>query len=130
MPIVPKSRVLWFFILFVLQFLGTLGLSIYQEAVGYTEDTAIETALAVGERESVFMLIIIATSVIAVEGTAMLYDLYKREVEERTKRRTKEITRMESLQIYEEWDKLSPEEKGRQTYEEFARGKWHKSDEE
>ena len=59
----------------------------------------------------------------------MLYDLYKREVEERTKRRTKEITRMESLQIYEEWDKLSPEEKGRQTYEEFARGKWHKSDE-
>lgn len=63
----------------------------------------------------------------------MLYDLYKREVErkaeKRAERRTRAITRKESLLIHEEWEKLSPEEQGEQTYEEFARGKWTESDE-
>ena len=127
---VPRSRALWFVVLFVLQFLGCLGMVVYQEIVGSTADSALETAIAVGVEFSQFVIIIIATSVIAVEGVAMLYDLYKREVERRAERRTREITRMESLLIYEEWNKLSPEEKGIQTYEEFARSKWRKSDEE
>ena len=133
MPSLPASRALWFVLLFVLQFLGCLGMIIYQEIAGNTSDTALETAIAVGEGMSYFVIIIIATSWIAVEGVAMLYDLYKREVErkaeKRAERRTRAITRKESLLIHEEWEKLSPEEQGEQTYEEFARGKWTESDE-
>lgn len=130
MPSLPASRALWFVLLFVLQFLGCLGMIIYQEIAGNTSDTALETAIAVGEGMSYFVIIIIATSWIAVEGVAMLYDLYKREVERKAERRTKEIIRLESLQIYEEWEKLSQEEKSRQTFEEFSRSKWTESDEE
>ena len=45
----------------------------------------------------------------------MLYDWYKREVEQRTERRTRE----ETLRLAREWDKLSPEEKEKQSNEEF-----------
>ena len=103
---------------------------IYQEIAGNTSDSALETAIAVGAGVSYFVIIITATSWIAVEGVAMLYDLYKREVERRTERRTKETVRLESLQIHDEWEKLSREEKSRQTYEEFSRSKWSESDEE
>ena len=134
MPSLPASRALWFVLLFVLQFLGCLGMVIFQEVAGNTTDTALETAIAVGVGVSYFVIIIIATSWIAVEGVAMLYDLYKREVErraeERAERRTRATTRKESLLIHEEWEKLSPEEKSRQTYEEFSRSKWTESDEE
>ncbi len=113
---VPKSRAQWFILLFVLQFLGCLGLVIYQEIAGNTTDSALETALAIGKGFSPFVIIIIATSVIIVEGVAMLYDLYKREVEERH--------RKETLRLLEEWDKLSPEEKSQQAIAEFFRSKW------
>ncbi len=46
----------------------------------------------------------------------MLYDLYKREVEERT--------REETLRLAEEWDKLTPEEKSQQAIADFFRSKW------
>ena len=39
------------------------------------------------------------------------------------------MTRKESLLIHKEWEKLSPEEQGKLTFEEFARGKWTESDE-
>ena len=52
----------------------------------------------------------------------MLYDLYKREVEERTERRTRE----ETLRLAEEWEKLSPEEKSKQAIADFFRSKWYK----
>ena len=130
MPSLPASRALWFVLLFVLQFLVCLGMVIYQEIAGNTSDSALETAIAVGAGVSYFVIIITATSWIAVEGVAMLYDLYKREVERRTERRTKETVRLESLQIHDEWEKLSREEKSRQTYEEFSRSKWSESDEE
>ena len=121
---VPKSRAQWFILLFVLQFLGTLGLVIYQEVVGNTSDSALETALAIGKGFSPFVIIIIATSVIAVEGVAMLYDLYKREVEERTSRRNKE----EMLRLSQEWEKLSQEEQRQQGITEFLRNKWPEPD--
>ena len=117
---VPKSRAQWFILLFVLQFLGTLGLVIYQEVVGNTSDSALETALAIGKGFSPFVIIIIATTVITVEGVAMLYDLYKREVEERTSRRNKE----EMLRLSQEWEKLSQEEQRQQGITEFLRNKW------
>jgi flagellar basal body-associated protein FliL len=121
---VPKSRAQWFILLFVLQFLGTLGLVIYQEVVGNTSDSALETALAIGKGFSPFVIIIIATTVITVEGVAMLYDLYKREVEERTSRRNKE----EMLRLSQEWEKLSQEEQRQQGITEFLRNKWPEPD--
>ena len=121
---VPKSRAQWFILLFVLQFLGTLGLVIYQEVVGNTSDSALETALAIGKGFSPFVIIITATTVITVEGVAMLYDLYKREVEERTSRRNKE----EMLRLSEEWEKLSQEEQRQQGITEFLRNKWPEPD--
>ena len=121
---VPKSRAQWFILLFVLQFLGCLGLVIYQEIAGNTTDSALETALAIGKGFSPFVIIIIATSVIAVEGVAMLYDLYKREVEERTNRRNKE----EMLRLSQEWEKLSQEEQRQQGITEFLRNKWPEPD--
>ena len=130
MPTVPKERALWFFIVYVLQFLGTLGMVIYQEVVANVADTALETAIAVGKGQSPFVFIIVVTTVIIVEGSAMLYDLYKREVEERTKRRTRKETIEETMQLLEEWDELSPEEKSRQSIAEFFRTKLTESDEE
>ncbi len=121
---VPKSRAQWFILLFVLQFLGTLGLVIYQEVVGNTSDSALETALAIGKGFSPFVIIITATTVITVEGVAMLYDLYKREVEERISRRNKE----EMLRLSEEWEKLSQEEQRQQGITEFLRNKWPEPD--
>ncbi len=121
---VPKSRAQWFILLFVLQFLGTLGLVIYQEVVGNTSDSALETALAIGKGFSPFVIIITATTVITVEGVAMLYDLYKREVEERTSRRNKE----EMLRLSQEWEKLSQEEQRQQGITEFLRNKWPEPD--
>ena len=97
---------------------------IYQEVVGNTSDSALETALAIGKGFSPFVIIIIATSVIAVEGAAMLYDLYKREVEERTSRRNKE----EMLRFSQEWEKLSQEEQRQQGITEFLRNKWPEPD--
>ena len=47
----------------------------------------------------------------------MLYDWYKREVERRTTRRNNE----ETLRLAREWDKLSPEEKEKQSSEDFFR---------
>ena len=85
---VPKSRALCFVFLFILQSLGCMGIVTYQEIVGNTTDTALETAIAVGKGFEPFVIIIIATSVITVEGVAMLYDLYKREVERQTEERT------------------------------------------
>ena len=119
MPIVPKERALWFFIVFVLQFLGCLGLVVYQEVVDNTTDTALETAIAVGEGLAPFVIINIVMTVVIVEGVAMLYDLYKREVKERTRRETTE----ETLQLYDEWNKLSPEEKNKQDFKDFVRSK-------
>ena len=119
MPTVPKERALWFFIVYVLQFLGTLGIVIYQEVAANVSDTALETAIAVGKGQSPFVFIIVVTTVIIVEGSAMLYDWYKREVQERTRRETTE----ETLQLYDEWKKLSPEEKDKQDFKDFARSK-------
>ena len=124
MPTVPKERALWFFIVYVLQFLGTLGMVIYQEVGANVADSALETAIAVGKGQSPFVFIIVVTTVIIVEGSAMLYDLYKREVEERTERRTRE----ETLQLFREWKRLSPEERSRLDFEDFARGKWTEPD--
>ena len=126
MPTVPKERALWFVIVFVLQFLGTLGMVIYQEVVGNISDTALETAIAVGHGQSLFVLPIIATTVILVEGSAMLYDWYKREVKERTARQTWE----EAERLTQEWEKLSPEEQKRQGVTEYVRSKRSGSDEE
>ena len=50
----------------------------------------------------------------------MLYDLYKREVEERTERRIRE----ETLRLAEEWDKLNPEEKAQRPFREFLLSNW------
>ena len=101
MPSLPASRALWF----VLQFLGCLGMVIFQEIAGNTTDSALETAIAVGEGVPYFVIIIIATSWIAVEGVAMMYDQYKREVERRTGE--------ESDRLVQEWGKLSQEEQER-----------------
>ena len=103
---------------------------IYQEIAGDTTDTALETAIAVGEGFSYFVIIIIATSWIAVEGVAMLYDLYKREVEQRAERRTTRRKNEESLRLAREWDKLSLEEKGKQSNEDFFRSNLEGSDRE
>ena len=97
---------------------------IYQEVVGNTSDSALETALAIGKGFSPFVIIIIATTVITVEGVAMLYDLYKREVEERISRRNKE----EMLRLSQEWEKLSQEEQRQQGITEFLRNKWPEPD--
>ena len=134
MPSLPASRALWFVLLFVLQFLGCLGMVVYQEIAGNISDTALETAIAVGEGVSYFVIIIIATSWIAVEGVAMLYDLYKREVErraeERAERRTTRRIWEESDRLTREWEKLSPEEKKRQGVTEYVRSKRSESHDE
>ena len=124
MPSVPRSRALWLFLLFVLQSLGCMGIVTYQEIVSNTTDTALETAIAVGKGFEPFVIIITTTSIIAVEGAAMLYDWYKREVESRTTRRNKE----ETLRLAREWDKLSPEEKRNQSSEDFFRRNLEGSD--
>ena len=103
-----------------------MGFVTYQEIVGNTTDTALETAIAVGKGFEPFVIIITATSVIAVEGVAMLYDWYKREVERRTTRRNNE----ETLRLAREWDKLSPEEKEKQSSEDFFRSNLEGSDKE
>ena len=107
---------------------------IYQEIAGDRTDAALETAIAVGEGFSYFVIIIIATSWIAVEGVAMLYDLYKREVEQRAERRAEQRTTKrkneETLRIAEELDRLSPEEKGKQSIADFFRSKLTESDKE
>ena len=126
MPIVPKERALWFFIVFVLQFLGCLGLVVYQEVVDNTADTALETAIAVGEGLAPFVIINIVMTVVIVEGAAMLYDLYKREVKERSIRETWD----ESDRLTQEWEKLSPEEQKRQGVTEYVRSKRSESKEE
>ena len=123
---VPKSRALWFVFLFILQSLGCMGIVTYQEIVGNTTDTALETAIAVGKGFEPFVIIIIATSVITVEGVAMLYDLYKREVERRTARRTWE----EAERLTQEWEKLSPREQKRQGVTEYVRSRRAESDKE
>ena len=127
---VPKSRALWFVFLFILQSLGCMGIVTYQEIVGNTTDTALETAIAVGKGFSPFVIIIIATSVITVEGVAMLYDLYKREVERQTEERTARRTWEEAERLTQEWEKLSPEEQNRQGVTEYVRSKRSVSDEE
>ncbi len=121
---VPKSRAQWFILLFLLQFLFCLSLVVYHEIAGNTTDSAIETVLAIGKGFSPFVIIITATTVITVEGVAMLYDLYKREVEERTSRRNKE----EMLRLSQEWEKLSQEEQRQQGITEFLRNKWPEPD--
>ena len=123
MPIVPKERALWFFIVFVLQFLGCLGLVVYQEVVDNTTDTALETAIAVGEGLAPFVIINIVMTVVIVEGAAMLYDLYKREVERRTEVRTARRTWDEAERLTQEWERLSPEEQKRQGVTEYVRSK-------
>ena len=50
----------------------------------------------------------------------MLYDLYKREVEERT--------RQDTLRLAEEWEKLTPEEKSQQTVTDYVLSRWTKRD--
>ena len=130
MPIVPKERALWFFIVFVLQFLGCLGLVVYQEVVDNTGDTALETAIAVGEGLAPFVIINIVMTVVIVEGAAMLYDLYKREVKERTKKETTEENRAETLRLSQEWEKLSPEEQKEKGITEYLRNKWTKPEEQ
>jgi hypothetical protein len=60
----------------------------------------------------------------------MLYDLYKREVEQRAERRTTKRKNEETLRIAEELDRLSPEEKGKQSIADFFRSKLTVSDEE
>ncbi len=127
---VPKSRALWFVFLFILQSLGCMGIVTYQEIVGNTTDTALETAIAVGKGFEPFVIIIIATSVITVEGVAMLYDLYKREVERQTEERTARRTWEEAERLTQEWEKLSPEEQNRQGVTEYVRSKRSVSDEE
>ncbi len=107
-----------------------MGIVTYQEIVSNTSDTALETSIAVGEGFSYFVIIIIATSWIAVEGVAMLYDLYKREVEQRAERRTSQRKNEETLRLAREWDKLSPEEKSRQSNAEFFRTKLSELDED
>ena len=103
-----------------------MGIVTYQEIVGNTTDTALETAIAVGKGFEPFVIIIIATSVITVEGVAMLYDLYKREVERRTARRTWE----EAERLTQEWEKLSPREQKRQGVTEYVRSRRAESDKE
>ena len=127
---VPKSRALWFVFLFILQSLGCMGIVTYQEIVGNTTDTALETAIAVGKGFEPFVIIIIATSVITVEGVAMLYDLYKREVERQTEERTARRTWEEAERLTQEWEKLSPREQKRQGVTEYVRSKRSVSDEE
>ena len=127
---VPKSRALWFVFLFILQSLGCMGIVTYQEIVGNTTDTALETAIVVGKGFEPFVIIIIATSVITVEGVAMLYDLYKREVERQTEERTARRTWEEAERLTQEWEKLSPEEQNRQGVTEYVRSKRSVSDEE
>ena len=70
-----------FVLVFLLQLLGCSGMVMFQEIAGNNTDSALATAIAVGEGVSYFVIIIAATSWIGVEGVAMLYDLYKREVE-------------------------------------------------
>ena len=125
---VPRSRALWLFLLFVLQSLGCMVIVTYQEIVGNTTDTALETAIAVGKGFEPFVIIITATSIIAVEGAAMLYDWYKREVEERAERRTTRRNKEETLRLAREWDRLSPEEKRNQSSEDFFRRNLEGSD--
>ena len=60
----------------------------------------------------------------------MLYDLYKREVEQRAERRTTKRKNEETLRIAEELDRLSPEEKGKQSIADFFRSKLTESDKE
>jgi hypothetical protein len=48
-----------------------------------------------------------------------LYDLYKREVEDRAEKKTTE----EILRLFGEWDKLSLEEKSKHAFENFVRRK-------
>ena len=107
-----------------------MGIVTYQEIVGNTTDTALETAIAVGKGFEPFVIIIIATSVITVEGVAMLYDLYKREVERQTEERTARRTWEEAERLTQEWEKLSPEEQNRQGVTEYVRSKRSVSDEE
>ena len=54
----------------------------------------------------------------------MLYDLYKREVEQRTEKKTTE----EILRLFGEWDKLDTEEKRKQAFEVFVRSKLARPD--
>ncbi len=54
----------------------------------------------------------------------MLYDLYKREVEDRAEKKTTE----EILRLFGEWDKLSLEEKSKQDFEVFVRSKLARPD--
>ena len=56
----------------------------------------------------------------------MLYDLYKREVKERTIRQTWE----EAERLTQEWERLSPEEQKLQGVTEYVRSKRSQSDEE
>ena len=62
----------------------------------------------------------------------MLYDLYKREVEQRAERRAERRTTKrkneETLRLAREWEELSPEEKGKQSVEDFFKSNLEGSD--
>ena len=63
----------------------------------------------------------------------MLYDLYKREVEQRAERRAERRTTRrtwdEVERLTKEWEKLSPEEQKQQGVTEYVRSKRSKSGE-
>ena len=52
----------------------------------------------------------------------MLFGSFKREIEERAKQ--------ETLRLAREWDKLSPEEKSKQSIADFLSRRWRELDEE
>ena len=83
MPTVAFSRTGWFLLLLTTQVV-LAGLAVgWYEVFARTDDDAFATALAIGRGLEPFVVISIVTTVIVVEGTAMLAERYFQERYER-----------------------------------------------
>ena len=83
MPTVAFSRTGWFLLLLTTQVV-LAGLAVgWYEVFVRTDDDAFATALAIGRGLEPFVVIAIVTTVIVVEGTAMLAERYFQERYER-----------------------------------------------
>ena len=99
MPTVAFSRTGWFLLLLTVQVVAAGAAVGWHEVVERTHDTRLATAIAIAVGLASFTVVAIVTSVIIVEGHAMLAERYFKERYERGRQKGRE----EEAKVWRAW---------------------------
>ena len=99
MPNVAFSRTGWFLLLLTVQVVAAGAAVGWHEVVERTHDTRLATAIAIAVGLASFTVVAIVTSVIIVEGYAMLAERYFKERYERGRQKGRE----EEAKVWRAW---------------------------